>query len=297
MQKTIKNGANGVIENGNTNHSQNSTNLNKTRINHCKHWCFTWNNYNIDEIVPMESRFKQICEKYCFQEETADSGTKHLQGTLTLKKKMRWTEFKLSKEIHWEPTRNLKAAELYCQKENTRSGKQYKFGYPIELKLINELRPWQQSIVDLSLDEPNDRTINWIYDPEGNMGKTVFSKYMFSKHDAIIATGGGVKDIACLIAGLVKNGRDLNKKTTFIFNFPRSTDNVSYPAIESVKDGLMTSTKYESSTLVFNCPHVFIFSNEPPETNKLTKDRWNIFCIKNNELIPFTFERNKLDEM
>jgi len=60
---------------------------------------------------------------------------------------------------------------------------------------------------------------------------------------------------------------------------------VNYSAIESIKDGLATSAKYESTQLVFNSPHVFIFSNDLPQVHKLTLDRWKIFTIVNNELV------------
>ena len=39
---------------------------------------------------------------YAFQEETGEQGTPHLQGIISLKKKMRDTEFNLPSKIHWE---------------------------------------------------------------------------------------------------------------------------------------------------------------------------------------------------
>lgn len=288
-------------ENGNTNSSvsQNkNSNIvkksNKVKQNSCAlYWSFTWNNYNLEEIEEkLVPRFNEICKNYIFQTEIGkENSQKHIQGCLTLKKKMRWSQFNVSKDIHWEKTRNIKAAEAYCEKEDTRDQdgnyKIWRFGFPEKLIIISELRIWQTKIIKLIEDNINDRIIHWIYDPEGNNGKTVFSKYLFAKHDAIIASGGGNKDIACLLAGLKNNGRDLNKKTTFIFNFPRSTEGISWKAIESVKDGLMTSTKYESQTLVFNPPHLFIFSNELPEFNKLSEDRWCIWTIKSSDLIKY----------
>lgn len=274
---------------GNTKQSSNKIKEEKViskQENQRINWFFTFNNYTDQDIEILESKFKEICIKFCFQEELGENGNKHLQGSIQLKKRMRWSEFGLSDKIHWEITRNNTSADKYCLKEETRNGKQIKFGFPAELKLINKLKPWQTSIIELIEKEVNDRTVYWIYDEVGNMGKTVFSKYLYAKQNAIIATGGGNKDVACLLNILVKNGRDLNSKTTFIFNFPRSTEGISYKAIESVKDGLMTNTKYEANTLVFNCPHVFIFSNELPDLSKLSSDRWEILTInKQDELI------------
>lgn len=258
----------------------------KQRNQLLKHF-FTFNNYKKSDIEDIIEILEPISISYVFQEETGDNGTKHLQGCIKLKKKMRWSEFNLPKEIHWEKCISWTDAVRYCTKTETRTGDIYSKGLPKQLKIIKELRCWQKEVMELIKEEPDDRTITWIYDEEGCMGKTVFSKYLYAKSDAIIATGGGNKDIACLLACLKKEGRDLNDKTAFIFNFPRSTEGISYKAIESVKDGLMTSTKYESSTLVFNCPHVICFSNELPNTSKLSKDRWNILTIEDNKLASY----------
>lgn len=249
------------------------------------YWFFTWNNYPVDAVETLLKKFKGIAKRWVFQKEIGkETGTPHLQGNIQLWKKMRWSEFKLPTEIHWEKTRNVEAAFCYCEKDDTRDGEDV-WIHPTPLKVIKVLRPWQAAVCEMLKQVPDDRTVNWVYDEEGCMGKTVFAKYLYSKHDAIIATGGGNKDIACLLSMLKTNGRDLNALTSFIFNFGRSTEGVSYKAIESVKDGLMTSVKYESNTLVFNCPHVWIFSNERPNMKSLSKDRWVIWRIIDNELI------------
>lgn len=47
----------------------------------------------------------------------------------------------------------------------------------------------------------------------------------------------------------------------FIMNLPRSAEGkVSYNAIEQVKDGLTSSSKYEGGFKIFNPPHKFLFS-------------------------------------
>lgn len=254
---------------------------------------FTWNNYPLEWKELIFPFLKSKCEKYALQLEVGEEdGTPHVQGSLKLKKKARWESFGLPNTIHWEKTKNPVAAFDYCLKKQTRDGNDNFWFYPVnliprKLILIEKLRDWQQTVCELIDLDPDDRTINWVYDSEGCMGKTVFSKYLFAKKKAIIATGGGNKDIACLLAMLVAGGRDLNEVTTFVFNFPRSTEGVSYKAIESVKDGLMTSVKYESSTLVFNCPHLWVFSNELPNISKLSMDRWKVWTIKDEKLVVY----------
>lgn len=260
----------------------------KKQGNQLKNWFFTWNNYPPEAIEILLPCFKKICRQFVFQKEIGASGTPHIQGNIALWKKMRWSEFKLPEQICWLKTENVKAAFAYCQKDDTRDGTEI-WRWPIKntLKIINVLKPWQQTIVDATKLEPDDRTVNWVFDPIGNIGKTVFAKYMYAETDAIICTGGGVKDIACMIALLKDAGRDLNAKTTFIFNLARTTEGISYKGIEAVKDGLMTSQKYESSTLVFNCPHVWVLSNQEPELRRLSADRWKIWSIVDDQLVPF----------
>jgi hypothetical protein len=267
----------------------------KERNNQLSKHFMTFNNYTKSDIDTILDTMVPICKEFCFQEETGENGTKHLQGCFLLKKKMRWTEFGLPKKIHWEKIINWKSAVAYCSKDDTRTGEVYTQGLPKKLKIIKVLRTWQQDVCNIIKEEPDDRTIHWVYDKTGCMGKTVFSKYLYAKTDAVIATGGGNKDIACMLALLQKNGRDLNDKTTFIFNFPRSTEGISYKALESVKDGLMTSTKYETTTLVFNCPHVICFSNELPIMDKLSEDRWSIWTILDDKLVEYEEEINLLD--
>ncbi len=54
--------------------------------NQIKNWCFTFNNYSEDDILLLESKFKEICDKYIFEREIGECGTPHLQGFISLKK-------------------------------------------------------------------------------------------------------------------------------------------------------------------------------------------------------------------
>lgn len=250
-----------------------------------KYWFFTYNNYTDEKMALLIEWLNGNCKNYIFQEEKGKEGTEHLQGCIELLTRQRFTALKkvVSSKIHWEPVRDITKAKDYCSKVDTRNGKTYSKGWEVkrELKLIDNLYPWQKKIISLTEEEPDDRTINWVIDRVGCKGKTALCKYMYVKNNAVIATGGGSRDIANLLKNEVENGRDLNKKTTFIFNISREvdTENMSYKAIEGVKDGLLTNTKYEAGTLVFNSPHVWIFANNEPEINKLSLDRWKIWSI------------------
>lgn len=286
MKRTLE--TRGDEEDGNTNSSSSPTNnTKKQRTNQLKCWFFTFNNYEEHHIGDLEIKFREICSKYIFETEVGESGTPHLQGTIWLKTRMRWEQFNLPRQIHWEKTRNEEAAANYCAKEGVRV---FKWGFPHELKLIQELRPFQRDLVEISKQPPNDRKILYIWDPPGDKGKTQLVKYMVAKHNALFCTGGRYEDMAYIISSAHKAGRDLNAPWTFILNVPRDvdSDHISYKALEAIKDGLLTSPKYESTSLVFNSPHVWVLSNSAPRLDRLTADKWDIYTINIvNQLIPY----------
>jgi len=254
----------------------NTINPPKSRCTQCIHWCFTFNNYIIEDVETMETLFKHLAFKYCFQEETGKEGTPHLQGVVSLKKKMRWTEFGLPKTIHWEKVKSLTQAYLYCCKEDTRTGKVYSLNYkvPKPLKLIKPetFFDWEIDIINIIKDEPDERKVYWFWSELGNIGKSSFAKYLVAKHNAVFFEEGKKADIMKLIFDV-----DMDEKNLIVIDIPRDNgNNVSYKSIESIKNGMIYSSKYEGGYKLFNSPHLIIFCNSPPDTSRLSEDRWVI---------------------
>ncbi len=234
-------------------------------------WFFTFNNYDEQNIKELIYRFNLICEKFIFQEEVGKCGTKHLQGNILLKKAMRWTEFKLSKNIHWEATRNVDDAFDYCMKAETRSGRQWILE-PYYIETVSILKKWQFEIWNLIKVKPDGRKIRWYYDYKGGVGKSAFCKYMVIRNLAYVIQGGKLSDIMNIIFN-----SNMNENKMIIVDVPRNNGNkISYNAIECILNGMITNTKYETGFKVFNPPHVIVFANEKPEIEKLSKDRWLI---------------------
>lgn len=242
-----------------------------------KNWCFTYNNYHIDDIEKIETIFKKI-GLYTFQEETGLNNTPHLQGCITLNKKCRITELKkINPKIHWEKTNNLEASIKYCSKDDTRTGKIYTNRYiPKPIKLINPDRPYQQFILNIFKTEPDDRSIYWFYESNGNVGKSALCKYIYCNYNALFLDEGSKKDIMNTI---ITYNKDFD---IVIIDVPRCNDKVSYKSIESIKNGMCYSGKYEGGIKIFNPPHVIVFSNSCPDIDKLSIDRWNIYEIQSN---------------
>lgn len=238
-------------------------------------WFFTFNNYTKDAIDGLDALFKEICFDWIFQEEVGENGTPHLQGLIRLKKAMRWTEFSPDKRIHWEPQKSLKAHDYCCKLKTKLQGGQCRYGGSYkpkrELKLITPDWDWEIDLLQKFTYEPDDRTVYWYWSEAGNMGKSSFGKYLVAKHNCVFIDEGKKSDIMKTIMDA-----DMDRENCIVvFDVPRDNGNkVSYKSIESIKNGMVYSPKYESGYKLFNPPHVVVFCNYEPDYTKLSADRW-----------------------
>lgn len=236
---------------------------------------FVLNNYTDDEVSQVKQTISKICKKGGFGFEVGECGTKHLQGYLHLIKKMRITAIhKLEgfARASLRAVRNEEALIQYIQKD----GNTWLYGFPKPIKIIQNLYPWQQEIEKLCHSEPDDRSIYWFYESTGNIGKSAFIKYMIVKYGVLFCSGGKMSDIMNLVFN-----QDMDNCNTVIFDIPRANrGHISYSALESIKNGMVCNTKYETGVKVFNSPHLIVFANFPPEEpDLLSHDRWKIFDL------------------
>lgn len=238
------------------------------------YWCFTWNNYEKEKIETIVQILKHECHWYVFQEEIGENGTPHLQGTMYLKNRQRLTSLKKwSKQIHWEITGAVSASIAYCTKKETRAGLIYSHGIDIpEEIIVHKPYGWQLLVMDIISKKPDERTIHWFYEPIGSVGKTTLCKYLCVEHGAVMLTGKS-NDMFHQLSKMK------NIKLVLV-DIPRcAQEYINYGAIEQIKNGLIFSGKYEGAQLIFNCPHVICFANEPPTITKMSMDRWRIYNI------------------
>lgn len=138
---------------------------------------------------------------------------------------------------------------------------------------------WQQSLHDNLQHVPDPRQISWYFDELGNSGKSYFCRN-FRLRDGrspFVVTAGKHADIYYAYS----------REEVVFFDIPRCTDPESFPyaVAESFKNGYFLSTKYESTPIRFDSPHVVVFSNFYPNKTKLSLDRWDIHTIDNSLLI------------
>jgi len=241
-------------------------------------WCFTLNNYTEEDYGTMAQHFEE--GQFIIGKEIGENGTPHLQGYVEFKNPKDLSVLKkINERIHWEITKgNRKQNFEYCSKDGNYITNM-KIKKPI--KIIENLRPWQTVIFDCLKTEPDDRTIVWVTDKEGNKGKTALCKYLHIKFGALYLTGKA-SDMKYTLTQWIDTNPD-DEIPPILMDFTRSTEQfISYQGIEEIKNGIFMNTKYECKMVVYNSPHIIIFANFMPELNKLSKDRWKIIDISDD---------------
>lgn len=253
----------------------------KKQISPAKHWCLTWNNYPDNWLEKFQS---SKIYKYVLGREVGESGTPHIQGYVCFVKKCRPLEVIPLKEIHWGVCRNIEASISYCQKDGDFELKRITVNPILKILAIDAMYCWQRAVANMASLEPDDRDIKWFWENEGNVGKSALVKYLCHTNEAIICSGKA-SDMKYLIAKYILN-RETPPKLV-IFDVPRSNlQYISYTGIEEIKNGCFASTKYDCEMILMNSPHIFVFANEPPETHRMSKDRWCVYKIEDHQLVP-----------
>lgn len=127
------------------------------------------------------------------------------------------------------------------------------------------LRVWQRSLVDELSGEADDRKIIWYVDVEGGAGKTTLARQL---EDCQVISGGREQDIFFAVSG--------EPPRIFVFDLARSKSEwIPYSSMEKIKDGMWTSSKYQSANVVLDySPWVVVFANVEPDLSKMSMDRW-----------------------
>lgn len=150
---------------------------------------------------------------------------------------------------------------------------------PTELKGVT-LYPWQQAMVDLiktPVTKDNRRTVNVLYDPMGNTGKSFLRKYLeWNKLAVVMPTMKDVKDIMRWAMG--------NKGRAYVFDMPRNTLKGRmgdfWMGVECLKDGRPWEDRYKPKAIqMADNPHVWVLCNDMPDQRALIGDRWGLWTI------------------
>lgn len=138
-------------------------------------------------------------------------------------------------------------------------------------------RRWQQRILDLCATVPDDRTVYWVRDTNGAKGKSRLALHMIMNHGAVNLRGN-FADMCHIYEG----------ERVVIFDITRAMadyKNDLYSMAEVLKNGFLTSTKYQGAKKVFKKPHVIFFSNYLPTEGLWSGDRVKLIDLDRPEVL------------
>jgi hypothetical protein len=198
-------------------------------------------NPQIIGISPSDARRAESLKSYCMKQDTA------VEGTL----------------FHWD-TQRYNGEDLG----------------PITANPLT----WQRKLLEILAQPADRRHIYWIYDDLGKSGKSILHKYVLFQGGAWPLAHGSAQQL-CTAA---LEAMDCHPKpiTKWLIDMPRTkctknSDSSMYNFIESLKNGVLTSTMYGKARLkIFRSPHVIVFSNSLPVLSAMTGDRWMVYQLQ-----------------
>lgn len=141
---------------------------------------------------------------------------------------------------------------------------------------------WQY-FLEKELDRTVDpRKIIWYIDLVGNTRKSYYCKYRAIAHNDLILTQlASERDVATIVKNAIENS--WNGKAVLV-DLPRDDkhNHSIYKPLEMIKNGMITASKYQGGTVIFDNPHVVVFANFHPTLSSLSRDRWDIRDITPN---------------
>lgn len=232
-----------------------------------------------------------IAKHYVFQKEQGDGGYIHWQGRMSLIKKRRKSELmtllkQTERKIpnYLEPTTSeahRSGDMFYAVKEDTRvegpfSDKDEKIYIPRQVREMITLYPWQQQVID-DRDVWNKRTINLVYSPYGNQGKSSLVNWCRAyKLARCLPPVNDFKDLMRMVC-------DMPTSKMYLFDMPRAMykDKLHgfYSGIEMLKEGYAFDDRYTFREISIDSPNIWVFTNQLPDEDLLSRDRWVIWTI------------------
>nr|ACU64818.1 replication-associated protein [Nanovirus-like particle]AFR54469.1 replication associated protein [Cotton leaf curl Burewala alphasatellite] len=155
---------------------------------------------------------------------------------------------------------------------------------------ISNLKSWQSRLKTPLERDPDDRTIFWVYGPDGGEGKSTFARDLYRSGSWFYTRGGSADNVAYQYIGCLGNN--------IVFDIPRDKkDYLQYSLIEMFKDRLIVSNKYEPLMApLIKCIHVVVVSNFLPDFEKISSDRVHVIpcipcgvCLKHHTVLMYVW--------
>lgn len=292
----------------NTKINQNKRNYsNKTsKSTNTKYWMFTWNNFqtwqkeklatdegesefNIHQYLINHFRDKDI--HYVYQIEISPSGTLHLQGYLEAPHPTTFTQLQLPALIHFDGrtgtaiqainyvtnvTKRVPNTPVFHSSEMSARIDEDPDFVSLALKF-----PWQKRFLRVMQAPAHPRRIYNIFSHKGILGKSDFCTFLLGRIKAFAIKGDD--DRIALAIHRRKNETGFYPKIC-LMDIPRGKDtNIDYDALEILKSGNLTGTKYSGQTVLITRPHMALYGNFELPTHRMSSDQ-----LLNLEICPIT---------
>ena len=267
--------------------------------NACAVWDFTLKHDDSTNLDVVKEIVKFLGKKWAFQLERGDSGYEHYQGRISLFKKKRLTELvnlvaeTCFKGAHFSITSAANKSNFnYAEKLDTRidgpwTSEDASIYIPRQYRNIN-LYEWQAFIIEHSKIF-DTRSINMIYDPIGNRGKSTIASYCeLTMKGLDLPPLNDAKELIATMCDVCKAKEDRSPNPVFI-DLPRAMSKSNlrqlYTAIEQIKKGKLFDVRYHYTEWWIDSPCIWVFANELPDTTLLSSDRWIIWEFSNERLV------------
>lgn len=148
--------------------------------------------------------------------------------------------------------------------------------------LEEKLYHWQKIIWD-SYDKEFEKTINILYSPEGNEGKSTIGALVELHGRGMLIRSVNKKEISKSIYYQLVD-RNIRTPGIMIFDLPRAIRKnklyCMFSVIKDIKMGVVQNTRY--AEWWFNPPAIWVFTKFIPEKDFLRGEEWNIWIIDEN---------------
>lgn len=243
-------------------------------------------------IEMMNIQLLKYTKRYAFQLERGEkAGKLHFQGRFSLKEKLSKSDLlkMLNDDLGWSnyhisPTSNEnRTNDFYVIKDDTRvEGPFTDENYvliPRDVRAMVNLRPWQKSLKEI-LQELENRIIDVMVEGKGNIGKTLFCRYM------AIKCGAQILPFCNDYQSVMRMAYDVGAKPIYMIDIPRGIPQKKlaelYSALESLKGGYAYDDRNRFRDRYFDPPRVIVFCNTMPDFRYLSQDRWKLWEVDDN---------------
>lgn len=237
---------------------------------------------------------KDLSKKWVFQmEKGAKSDHCHFQGRLSLHDPVRLGQLPGLfgvKAWKWSITvKENRTTYFYVQKDDTRVEGPWKNvpsntqPLPWHLQpLVDRKRPFQLKILEW-MKQPEARKIDIIYDLKGHSGKSTFAVLLeFQGLAFSLLASKNTNEMCADLCDEFQEASEYDPKLIMVDMeraFNQEDTSAIFCALERVKCGMVKDRRYKLRKVFYGSPRIVVFMNRIPELWKLSKDRWNFWCM------------------